>query len=142
MDELEYLKKENQELKQEIERLKTQRGSFQKQGMINKASSGRIMSRAAFGYAVVENTLIKNEDNSRKVQEIFSDFLNSETSLNKLAKKYKFSVNGLKKILRNYTYIGKIKFNGEIHQGNHEAIISSTDFNHVQDKLDKILKKS
>jgi dTDP-4-amino-4,6-dideoxygalactose transaminase len=57
-----------------------------------------------------------------------------------LAKKHNFSVNGLKKILRNFTYIGKVKFDGQIHQGKHQAIISSMLFNKVQDKLDKIKK--
>ncbi|MCA9488177.1 MAG: recombinase family protein [Nanoarchaeota archaeon] len=126
----------------EIERKFENRGEIQKKGMINKASSGKVMSRAAFGYKIIDNRLEKDEENARKVQEIFSDFLKNEISLNKLAKKYSFSVNGIKKMLKNYTYIGKIKFNGEMHQGQHEPIVSSTDFNHVQDKLDKILRRN
>jgi len=114
----------------------------QKKGMIKKASSGKVMSKPAFGYKISKGKLIKDEENARKIQNLFHDFLHEETSLNKLANKYGFSVNGLKKILRNFTYIGKIKFDNQIHEGQHEAIISSTDFNHVQDKLDKILKKN
>jgi DNA invertase Pin-like site-specific DNA recombinase len=113
----------------------------QKKGMALKAASGRVMSKPAYGYKIEKSKLIKDEEKARKIQELFNEFLHEEISLNKLADKYSFSVNGIKKILSNFTYIGKVKFDNQIHDGQHEAIISSTDFNHVQDKLDKILKK-
>ena len=61
-------------------------------------------------------------------------------NLTKLAKKHNFSTNGLKKILKNFTYIGKVKFNGQIHDGKHKAIISPVLFNKVQDKLERLKK--
>jgi len=112
-----------------------------KQGMIEKASQGNVVSRAPFGYKIVNKKLVPAE-NWREVEEIFEEFLKKDMSLTKLAKKHNFSVNGLKKILTNFTYIGKVKFNGQIHQGNHQPLISHTLFNHVQNKLSKILKKS
>ena len=142
MNELEQLKQENQELRQELEKLKKQRGQNQKSGMINKASSGKVMSKPAFGYKIEQGKLIKDQENAQKIQDLFQDFLQNNVSLNYLANKYGFSVNGIKKILRNFTYIGKIKFDNQVHEGKHEAIISSTDFNHVQDKLDKLKKKN
>ena len=142
MNEIENLKQENQQLKQELEKLKNQRGQNQKSGMINKASSGKVMSKPAFGYKIEQGKLIKDEENSKKIQDLFQDFLQNNISLNQLANKYGFSVNGIKKVLKNFTYLGKIKFDNQIHEGQHEAIISSTDFNHVQDKLDQILKKN
>ena len=45
---------------------------------------------------------------------------------------------GIKKILRNFTYIGKVKFSGQILQGKHEAIISPELFNKVQNKLENL----
>jgi len=113
------------------------RGAIQKQGMINKASKGNLMSRPAFGYRIENNKLIPAK-NSEEVREIFEEFLNEKISLSQLARKHNLSVNGLKKILTNFTYIGKIKFNNEVHDGNHEPIISSTLFNHVQNKLEKL----
>ena len=80
-------------------------------------------------------------ENADEVLDIFEEFLEKDITLNKLAKKHNLSVNGLKKILSNFTYIGKIKFNNEIHEGNHKAIISPILFNKVQDKLEKIKKK-
>ena len=136
MNEVEQLKKENQELKEELEQLKKKANS-QKAGMLKKAKLGKVMSRAAFGYKIQEGKLVPAE-NYEVVENIFLNFQNNKISLNKLAKKYGFSVNGLKKILTNFTYIGKIKFNGELHQGSHKALISTTLFNHVQDKLERL----
>lgn len=113
------------------------RGEIQKQGMINKASKGNLMSRPAFGYKIENNKLIPAQ-NADEIREIFEEFVNEKITLSQLAKKHHLSVNGLKKILTNFTYIGKIKFNNQIHEGNHTPIISSTLFNHVQNKLEKI----
>lgn len=125
----------------EIE-IENSRAQNQKKAMLNKATTGKIMSKPAFGYKIEQGKLIKHEENARKIQDLFQDFLQNNLSLNKLAAKHNFSVNGVKKILKNFTYIGKIKFDNQIHDGQHEPIISSTDFNHVQDKLDKVLKRS
>jgi DNA invertase Pin-like site-specific DNA recombinase len=136
MSELEDLKKENEELKKEIERLKSVRIN-QKEGMIDKASKGNLMSRAPFGYNIQEGKLVPAQ-NFREIEEIFHEFLDTNISLTQLANKHHFSVNGLKKILKNFTYIGKIKFNNQTHQGTHQPLISSTLFNHVQNKMEKL----
>lgn len=142
--EIQKLKKENEQLRQEIKELKSRlnensnsRGEIQKQGMIKKASSGKIMARPAFGYKLENGKLIPAE-NFKEVEEMFEEFLKENISLTKLAEKHNFSVNGLKKILKNFTYIGKIKFNNTVHNGNHQPIISSTLFNHVQNKLERL----
>ncbi len=108
-----------------------------KKGMDKKARDGNIVTRAPSGYKIENKKLIPKED-SYIIQEIFQDFLNQDISLTQLAKKYHFSINGLKKILKNQTYLGKTKFDGKIHQGSHQPLISSTLFNHVQDKLEKL----
>ena len=139
-DEFSDLKKENVELKKQIQELKQKivnRGEIQKKGMVEKAVKGHVMSRAPFGYCLEEGILIPAE-NFREVEEIFEEFLNQNVSLRQIAEKHKFSVNGLKKILKNFTYIGKTKFNNQIFDGKHEPIISSTLFNHVQNKLEKL----
>lgn len=115
-------------------------GERQKKGMTKKASQGEIMSRVAFGYKL-ENKKLVPAENYREVEEIFEEFLKDNISLRQLARKHNFSVNGLKKILTNFTYIGKVKFNNEIYEGNHQPIVSTTLFNHVQNKLDKLKKE-
>ena len=106
--------------------------------MIKKSSQGKHMSRIPFGYQRNPEGLLIPAQNFREIEEIFEEFLQSDMNLRKLSKKHNFSVNGLKKILRNFAYIGKIKFSGQIHEGKHQPIVSSTLFNHVQNKLDKI----
>ena len=127
--------------KQIIEAYKKLRSKNQKQGMIEKAKSGGLVSRPPFGYDIIEGKLIPSQ-NYREVEDIFNEFLNSNISLRKISKNHNLSVNGLKKILSNFTYIGKIKFDGEIHQGSHQALVSTTLFNHVQNKLKKVLKNN
>ncbi|HUW43398.1 MAG TPA: recombinase family protein [Bacillota bacterium] len=112
-------------------------GEKQKQGMIKKAIQGNLMSRVPFGYKIHERKLVPIES-SKEIEEIFEEFLNENLSLRKIAEKHKLSVNGLKKILRNFTYIGKIKFNNQIYEGNHQPLVSTTLFNHVQNKLEKL----
>ncbi len=140
MSEIDELKKENRELKKELEELKSklkEKSENQKKGMGDKASKGRVMSRAPFGYVIEDKKLIPAQ-NYVEIEEIFQDFLNNNISLHQLSEKHHLSVNGLKKILKNFTYIGKVKFNNQIHNGNHQPIISTTLFNHVQNKLEKL----
>src|SRR3989344_2667096 len=104
-----------------------------------KFQRGGLITRAPLGYKIINKELFPAE-NSYIVQEIYNAFLTGNTSLTQLAKKYSLSVNGLKKVLTNQTYLGKIKFDGQTHQGSHQTLISSTLFNHVQNKLKTFLK--
>jgi site-specific DNA recombinase len=105
--------------------------------MSKKARDGNIVSRAPFGYKIFDKKLILAE-NSFIVPEIYHNFINNSISLTQLSKKYGLSVNGLKKVLSNKTYLGKIKFNGEATQGSHQPLISEELFNKVQEKLRNI----
>jgi site-specific DNA recombinase len=112
-------------------------GDRTKFSMDKRARDGNIITRAPWGYKIENKKLIPTE-NSFQVQELFQDFINQDISLTQLAKKYDFSVNGLKKILKNQAYLGKVKFDGQTHQGIHQHLISSTLFNRVQDKMERL----
>lgn len=116
----------------------TNRSSHQvhKNGMIRAAKDGRLMTRPPFGYKVINGNLIADEENRENVRLIFQEFSNGR-SLNQISRQYGISVNGIKKILKNFTYLGKIKFAGNIVQGNHSPLISSELFNQAQQKFDK-----
>ena len=111
-------------------------------GMQDKAKQGNVMSRAAFGYKIINKELIIDEESKLQAEKIFLDFLNETISLNQLAKRHGFSVNGIKKILKNFTYLGKVKFDGNISQGKHLSIISPEMFNKVQNKLELIERQN
>lgn len=108
-----------------------------KKGMEDSAQKGNIVSRPAFGYKIEENKLIPSKD-SEVVEEIFKDFTYNKKSLNQISKKYFISVNGIKKILKNFTYVGKVKFDSQILPGNHKPIISSELFNETQKRFEEL----
>jgi hypothetical protein len=109
-------------------------GNKLKEGMSAQAKKGKLMARPPLGYSVSEGKLIQNQDAS-KVHSLFKTFLEQDISLNKLAKESSLSVNGLKKILTNRTYLGEIKFAGSLAKGTHEVIISPEIFYAVQRKI-------
>lgn len=104
--------------------------------MSKKARDGSVVSRAPLGYKIFDKKLIPAE-NSFIISEIYHNFANNSISLTQLSKKYSLSVNGLKKVLANQTYLGKIKFSGQTSQGTHSPLISEELFNKVQEKLNK-----
>jgi hypothetical protein len=114
-------------------------GEKLKKGMVEKAQKGKPMSRAPLGYEIKEGKLTPNQDSS-KVHSLFKVFLEKDYSLNGMAKHYGLSVNGLKKVLTNRTYLGEIKFAGSLSKGTHTPIIGQELFYAVQRKLKEIVK--
>ena len=80
MDEVEKLKQEVAQLKEKLK----EKAEKQKQGMINKAGKGSVMSRAPFGYKIEQGKLVPAE-NRDEIVEIFEEFLNSKVSLRQLS---------------------------------------------------------
>lgn len=111
-------------------------GERTKFGMQRKAKEGGFITKAPKGYRLLEKKLIPYQE--EEIIKIFKEFLNSNISLTKLAKKYSMTTAGIKKLLKNMTYIGKVKFAGQISDGQHAPLISHELFNKVQDKLEKI----
>ena len=116
-----------------------QSGQKQKQGMQKMATIGRLQTRPPSGYDVVNGNLIPNEDAVR-VHSLFKTFLARNYSLNSLSKNFSLSVNGLKKVLINRTYLGEIKFDGKIYKGSHQPIINAEIFYAAQRKLKDYLR--
>jgi hypothetical protein len=115
-------------------------GQNQKKGMGEKAKQGKLVTRAPMGYSLQEGVLVPNELSS-KVHSMFKTFLEKDYSLNSMSKHYGVSINGLKKILKNRTYLGEIKFDGQLHKAGHKPIISAEIFYAVQRKLIEKSKK-
>lgn len=103
--------------------------------MERKAKEGGCITRAPKGYTLINKKLTINEEESRKVREIFEEFLNTDISLTQLAKKNSFTTSGIKKLLQNTTYIGKVKFANKESEGQHNPILEKELFDKVQEKL-------
>lgn len=115
--------------------------SSQKQGMIQGSHEGKLMSRPPFGYKVKNGNLLPHEEDSENVRLIFEEFSKGK-SLNQISKTYNISVNGIKKILKNFAYLGKVNFNNQISQGSHKPLISAELFNDVQRKFESKKKEA
>ena len=110
-------------------------------GMQRKSKEGGFVNKPPFGYKMVNKKLEPNQDKEEVVSEIFKEFYYTDTSLNKLAKKHNLTVNGLKKILSNRTYLGEVRFAGETAEGIHKPLVREILFEDVQKRLEKISKK-
>lgn len=109
-------------------------GQKQKQGMNKQAQKGHVVTRPPLGYDLIKGRLIPNQEAS-KVHHIFKSFLETPLSFNKFSKQNNISFNGMKKILTNRTYLGEIKFSGNLYKGKHKPIISPEIFYAVQRKI-------
>lgn len=104
-------------------------------GMERKAKEGGFITKAPFGYKLVNKQLLVDETQTEKIKGIFEEFLNTPISLTQLAKKNGFTTSGIKKLLLNTTYIGKVKFANKETEGQHQPILEKELFDKVQEKL-------
>ena len=113
-------------------------GERTKFGMDKKARDGSFVTKAPLGYKFINKELVIDEKNAQKVLSIFNEFKDSPNiSLTKLAKKHGLSTGGLIKLLKNKTYLGLVKFDGE-HKGFHPPLIGKELFDNIQNKLRSI----
>jgi len=105
-----------------------------KQGMVNQFVKGKHLTKAPKGYKLVDKQLVPDE-NEESIPKIFQEFLDTDISLTQLAKKNNMTTVGIKKLLQNTTYIGKVKFASQESNGKHKPLISATLFNNIQNKL-------
>ena len=109
-------------------------GSKQKEGMGQKAKEGKIIARPPRGYTLSNGLLQPNKD-SLIIYRLFRDYLKSKESNNFFAKKNKMSLNTLKNILTNRTYLGEIKFEGNYYKSTHKPLVDEDLFYAVQRKI-------
>jgi site-specific DNA recombinase len=86
-----------------------------------------------FGYDTIDKKLVFNESNAKTVCTIYNDYIEGR-SIAEISKITGLSKSRISTILRNFVYIGKMKYAGKIYQGNHEPVISEEVFNLVQEK--------
>jgi Recombinase len=105
-----------------------------KTGMGKVYGNGKHISKAPKGYKLVNKKLVPNEE-AETITKIFEEYLNTMISLTQLAKKHGMTTSGIKKLLMNTTYLGKVKFANEESDGQHQPILGQHLFEQVQNKL-------
>ncbi len=110
-------------------------GDRTKFGMHRKAREGGFITKAPKGYKLQDKKLIIHEEEAEKVKDLFQEFAETSTSITKLAKKHSMTTAGMKKLLQNTTYLGKVKFAKEESKGKHEAILDEDLFKKVGNRL-------
>ncbi|MCX6751082.1 MAG: recombinase family protein, partial [Candidatus Pacearchaeota archaeon] len=105
-----------------------------KTGMNNAFKTGRHITRAPKGYDLINKQLVLNKEQAEEVKQIFEEFLNTPISLTQLAKKNNLTTSGIIKLLKNTTYLGKVKFADQESLGTHKPILDQDLFDKVQEK--------
>jgi len=88
-----------------------------------------------FGYRIENKKLLIDEEQAKLVRHLYEAYLNRQPLAKiytELRKTYPLTKSRIYTILRNPLYIGKIKYNGKITQGNHEPILSEEVFELAQ----------
>lgn len=118
-------------------------------GHLGRAKNGywRGGSGAPIGYDFVDGKLIVNEYEAMQVREIYELFLQGH-AMHKIRgimqEKYTNRYSGWKHtsiiglILKNITYIGKLRYAGKIYEGAHEPIVDLEIFEAVQTRIKEI----
>ena len=98
-----------------------------------KISSGELLNRAPMGYLYRNSKLIVNEEDAKKVQEIFGMWA-SGVHYKEIASKFELPVSTLYEIIKNPTYIGKVQYRGKLYNGTHKGIIDEELFRKINTK--------
>lgn len=119
---------------------KSQRSISQKTklGMEKNLSEGKVITRAPLGYKIINKQLIVDPEKEEQLKSIFQEFAETQISLTQLGKKHGLTTSGIKKLLMNTSYLGKVKFADHESEGTHPALINKQLFEQVQNKISNL----
>lgn len=115
-------------------------------GKLGRAKAGKVMSwtNIAFGYKYVDGHYIVDQYQAKIIQDVYHDYL-SGMGITKIAdnlnnqghpgKDIRWTSRAIRIILENNLYVGKVKYRGQVFDGDHEAIVDDELFNEVQKQL-------
>ncbi|MBU2616589.1 MAG: recombinase family protein [Nanoarchaeota archaeon] len=100
-----------------------------------KIKLGEVIHRAPFGYTFQDKKLVPDPENSENLKEIFEMWA-AGVDYKEISKKFDLSSSALYQIVKNQTYLGKIKYKGQLYKGKHRALVSEDLFNEAN-KIEK-----
>ncbi|MDY6930822.1 MAG: recombinase family protein [Halobacteriota archaeon] len=109
-------------------------------GMDKKAKDGYAQFKAPFGYRYVEGRLEINQDEAEIIRSVYRSYIREQSTL-RVSKIFGLSRSLVYRILTSETYLGKVKWKGEVEEGVHEAIIDPITYSHVREILRAKRKK-
>jgi site-specific DNA recombinase len=95
-----------------------------------KISSGEVLNRAPLGYTYKNRRLIVKKEDAEKVKEIFAMWV-AGVNYKVISEKFNLPVSTLYEIIKNPTYIGKVKYRGKLYPGTHKSIIDFESFSKI-----------
>ena len=98
-----------------------------------KIELGEYLNRAPLGYFYKNGKLALNEEEAKKVKEIFEMWANG-IHYSEISSKFNLPKSTLYEIIKNPTYIGKIRYKESLYNGVHKAIIDQELFNKANKK--------
>jgi len=117
-----------------------------KRGLRQKLRRGEMPGYAPIGYIndLIKHTIVKDPERFRHIRKVFELYSTGEYSLKGLRLKIfdlglftrkgkMLSVATIQHMLQNHFYYGLFKYNGEMHQGKHEPIITKKLFEKCQE---------
>ncbi len=109
-------------------------------GMDKKARDGHVQYKAPFGYDYKNGKLVVNEEDAGIIRGIYWAYLKEQSTLS-VSRIFNLPRSLIYRILTGETYLGKVKWKGELIEGEHEAIIDLDTFNRVIEIMKSKRKK-
>lgn len=109
-------------------------------GMDKKAEDGYVQYKAPLGYDYVDGKLIVNAEGAEIVRSVYDNYLRERSTL-KVSKRLNLSRSLVYHILKNETYLGKVKWRDNVIDGEHEAIVDKDAFDSVAEILGEQRKR-
>jgi len=102
---------------------------FQIIGVFAQLERGMVKERVEMAF----DKLVVNDEEAIKVREIFEMWA-SGVHYKEISEKFNIPVSTLYEIIKNPTYIGKVRYRGNLYKGNHKGIIPEELFQKVNNK--------
>jgi site-specific DNA recombinase len=98
-----------------------------------KISSGEVLNRAPLGYLYKNKRLVVDTANAENVKQIFGMWV-AGVNYKEISSKFGIPVSTLYEIVKNPTYIGKVKYRGKLYPGSHKSIIAESLFYQINNQ--------
>ena len=98
-----------------------------------KISSGEVLNRAPLGYYYNGGKLTIQPDEAAKVREIFQMWA-AGVNYKEIAAQFSLPTSTLYDLIKNPTYIGKVRYRGKLFKGSHQPLIEDELFFKVNKK--------